>query len=136
MKPVLLLLGDDNAGYAKDERIKALQENVNYDMEIVANADLWALENRIKNEGLELDLILGHSKGRFTSIDCGASGGARIYMENTPEIVRGPVEHCRDEMVPGPYVQTPEEVLSHPEYITRNNRWIEQFLNALLETEG
>ncbi|ADY57118.1 Fe-only nitrogenase FeFe protein subunit AnfK [Syntrophobotulus glycolicus DSM 8271] len=69
MKPVLLLLGDDNKSYANDPRIKALQENVDYDMEIIMNADLWELENRIKNEGLELDLILGHSKGRFISID-------------------------------------------------------------------
>ena len=69
MKPVLLLLGDDNSKYVEDSRIKALQENVNYGMEIITNADFWELENRIKNEGLELDLILGHSKGRFISID-------------------------------------------------------------------
>ncbi|CUH97713.1 Nitrogenase iron-iron protein beta chain [Propionispora sp. 2/2-37] len=69
MKPVLLLLGDDNTAYPNDPRIKELQENVDYNMEIVMNADLWELENRIKNEGLELDLILGHSKGRFISID-------------------------------------------------------------------
>ncbi|MDF2875727.1 MAG: anfK 2 [Sporomusa sp.] len=69
MKPVLLLLGDDNTSYPNDPRIKALQENVDFNMEIIMNADLWELENRIKNEGLELDLILGHSKGRFISID-------------------------------------------------------------------
>lgn len=69
MKPMLLLLGDDNPNYVDDPRIKALQDNVDYNMEIVTNADLWELENRIKNEGLELDLILGHSKGRFTAID-------------------------------------------------------------------
>ena len=69
MKPMLLLLGDDNPNYKNDPRIKALQENIDYDMEIITNADLWELENRIKNEGLELDLILGHSKGRFTAID-------------------------------------------------------------------
>ncbi|GMB01633.1 Fe-only nitrogenase subunit beta [Pelosinus sp. IPA-1] len=69
MKPMLLLLGDDNTSYPNDPRIKALQENVAFDMEIIMNADLWELENRIKNEGLELDLILGHSKGRFISID-------------------------------------------------------------------
>ena len=69
MKPVLLLLGDDNSGYPNDPRIKALQEKVDHKLEIVMNADLWELENRIKNEGLELDLILGHSKGRFISID-------------------------------------------------------------------
>lgn len=69
MKPVLLLLGDDTVTYPDDPRIKELQENVHFKMDIIMNADLWELENRIKNEGLELDLILGHSKGRFISID-------------------------------------------------------------------
>lgn len=69
MKPVLLLLGDDNPNYANDPRVKALQENVDYDMEVITNADFWEMEDRIKNKGLKLDLILGHSKGRFMSID-------------------------------------------------------------------
>lgn len=69
MKPVLLLLGDDNPGYKTDQRIKDLQEKVDFDMEIIMNADFWDLEDRLKNKGLELDLILGHSKGRFISID-------------------------------------------------------------------
>lgn len=69
MKPVLLLLGDDNPNYKKDPRVIALKENVGYDMEIITNADFWELEDRIKNQGLKLDLILGHSKGRFISID-------------------------------------------------------------------
>ncbi len=69
MKPLLLLLGDQNPQYKNDLRIKDLQEKVDFDMQIITNADLWELENRIKNEGLELDLILGHSKGRFVSID-------------------------------------------------------------------
>jgi nitrogenase molybdenum-iron protein beta chain len=69
MKPVLLLLGDDNKNYSKDPRIKELQEKVEYNMEIIQNADLWDLESRIKNKEIDLDLIIGHSKGRFTSID-------------------------------------------------------------------
>ncbi len=69
MKPVLLLLGDDNTGYVKDPRIEELKKNVKHKMEIVTNADFWELENRIKNEGLELDLILGHSKGRFIGME-------------------------------------------------------------------
>ncbi|XBS69693.1 nitrogenase component 1 [Acerihabitans sp. KWT182] len=44
MKPVLLLLGDDNAYYDTDPRVKALQDNVDFDMEIITNADLWELE--------------------------------------------------------------------------------------------
>ncbi|XHR29212.1 MAG: Fe-only nitrogenase subunit beta [Chthoniobacteraceae bacterium] len=71
MKPVLLLLGDDNPSYKNDPRIKALQENVDYKMEIITNADIMDLESRIKNKEVELDLILGHSKGRWTSIDNG-----------------------------------------------------------------
>jgi nitrogenase molybdenum-iron protein beta chain len=70
MKPVLLLLGDENANYKRDPRIIDLQEKVDFDMEIITNADMWELESRIKNNEIELDLILGHSKGRFTSIDC------------------------------------------------------------------
>jgi nitrogenase molybdenum-iron protein beta chain len=68
MEPVLLLLGDDNTQYAHDPRIKALREDLPFSMEIITNADLWDLEKRIK-EGLHLDLILGHSKGRFVAID-------------------------------------------------------------------
>ncbi|WP_320151732.1 Fe-only nitrogenase subunit beta [uncultured Tolumonas sp.] len=69
MKPVLLLLGDDNVYYKEDSRLLALKENVDWDMEVITNADFWELEDRIKNKGLELDLILGHSKGRFVAID-------------------------------------------------------------------
>jgi nitrogenase molybdenum-iron protein beta chain len=69
MRPVLLLLGDDNSGYKDDPRVKELVNNVDFDMEVITNADFWELEDRIKNRGLELDLILGHSKGRFISID-------------------------------------------------------------------
>ncbi|HWQ41579.1 MAG TPA: Fe-only nitrogenase subunit beta [Desulfosporosinus sp.] len=69
MKPVLLLLGDDNVTYQDDPRIKAFQEKVDFDMEIICNSDLWELEDRIKNQGLKLDFILGHSKGRFIAID-------------------------------------------------------------------
>jgi nitrogenase molybdenum-iron protein beta chain len=69
LKPVLLLLGDENGGYAKDPRILQLQESVDHDMEIVCNADLWELESRIKDKKIDLDLILGHSKGRYIAID-------------------------------------------------------------------
>ena len=70
MKPMLLLARRRQPKATRTIRgSRTLQEKVDYDMEIITNADLWELENRIKNEGLELDLILGHSKGRFTAID-------------------------------------------------------------------
>jgi nitrogenase molybdenum-iron protein beta chain len=69
LKPVLLLIGDDNPGYKTDERLIAFKDKVDFDMEIVYNSDMWELESRIKNKEIELDLILGHSKGRFIAID-------------------------------------------------------------------
>lgn len=69
MEPVVLLLGDDNNTYRDDPRIKEFQEKVDFDMQIIMNADLWELERRIKDKEVELDLILGHSKGRWTAID-------------------------------------------------------------------
>jgi nitrogenase molybdenum-iron protein beta chain len=69
MKPALLLLGDDSTQYKDDPRLVAMKENVDWEMEVITNADFWELEDRIKNKGLQLDLILGHSKGRFISID-------------------------------------------------------------------
>ncbi|MDD3484098.1 V-containing nitrogenase subunit beta [Azovibrio restrictus] len=69
LEPVLLLIGDDQGSkYKKDERIKALKEKAHFDMDIVHNADLWELEKRIK-AGLKIDVIMGHSKGRYVAID-------------------------------------------------------------------
>ncbi len=69
LEPVLLLIGDDNSRYKKDPRIKELKEKATFDMEIVLNADLWELERRIKDKEVELDLIMGHSKGRYIALD-------------------------------------------------------------------
>ena len=69
MKPVLILLGDDNPHYAEDPRLKEMKDNVDFDMQIVTNADLWDLDGRLKRGEVELDLILGHSKGRWAAID-------------------------------------------------------------------
>jgi nitrogenase molybdenum-iron protein beta chain len=69
LQPVLLLLGDDNSKYKKDSRILDMQKSVNFDMEVVCNADLWDLEKRIKNKEVEVDIIMGHSKGRYIAMD-------------------------------------------------------------------
>ncbi len=57
--------------------------------------------------------------------------GFQYHLENTPSIIKDLVENCRDEMVPDIYVQTPEELSAHPEYIEQNNRWMNQFLTQL-----
>jgi vanadium-dependent nitrogenase beta chain len=69
LQPVLLLLGDDNKAYAKDPRYKDLEEKANCDIEVVLNADMFELEQRIKDKTIDVDLILGHSKGRYIAID-------------------------------------------------------------------
>jgi V-containing nitrogenase beta subunit len=69
LKPVLLLLGDDNKAYQKDPRIKQLEQRIDFDMEVIWNSDLWELEKRIKNKEIEVDIIMGHSKGRYVAID-------------------------------------------------------------------
>ena len=69
LEPVLLLLGDDNSRYKKDPRILALKDKCTWDMEVVCNADLWELEKRVKDPAHKIDLILGHSKGRYVAID-------------------------------------------------------------------
>lgn len=57
--------------------------------------------------------------------------GFQYHLENTPEIIAGLVENCRDEMVPDLYVQTPAEVLAHPEYVAQDNQWMDMFLTQL-----
>jgi nitrogenase molybdenum-iron protein beta chain len=69
LKPVLLLLGDDNSKYKKDPRVLDLKAKADWDMEVVCNADLWELEKRVKNPDYQIDLILGHSKGRYVAIE-------------------------------------------------------------------
>lgn len=69
MKPVLLLIGDDNPAYKKDPRLAEIKEKADFEMEVVLNADLWELERRLRDKEIELDLIMGHSKGRFVAID-------------------------------------------------------------------
>ncbi len=57
--------------------------------------------------------------------------GFQYHLENTPAIIAGLIENCRDEMIPDKYVQTPAELLAHPEYIEQNNAWVAAFLTRL-----
>ncbi|MDP4177319.1 MAG: nitrogenase component 1 [Bacillota bacterium] len=69
LEPVLLLLGDDNKTYARDPRFEDIKKKANCDIEVICNADLWVLESKIKEKKIDLDLIMGHSKGRYVAID-------------------------------------------------------------------
>ncbi|TWH45619.1 type 1 glutamine amidotransferase [Sporomusa sp. KB1] len=57
--------------------------------------------------------------------------GFQYHLENTVSIITGLIENCRAEMIPDVYVQTPEELLAHPEYIEQSNKWMDMFLTQL-----
>jgi len=57
--------------------------------------------------------------------------GFQFHLENTPEIIGNLVENCRDEMVPGVYVQTAEQMLRHPESVAEDNQLMDMFLTRL-----
>ena len=57
--------------------------------------------------------------------------GFQFHLENTIAIIEDLVKNCSDEMIPDDYVQQPEEVLSHPEYIIQDNQWMAAFLTQL-----
>ncbi|PKM59456.1 MAG: amidotransferase [Firmicutes bacterium HGW-Firmicutes-4] len=57
--------------------------------------------------------------------------GFQFHLENTLPIIEDLIANCGDEMIPGDYVQLPEEVLAHPEYILQDNQWMAAFLDQL-----
>ena len=61
--------------------------------------------------------------------------GFQFHLENTEEIIKNLLKNCEDEMVQGSYVQTPTEMLSHPEYIEQDNQWMDKFLTKLEEMD-
>lgn len=122
MEPVLLLIGDDNTRYKKDPRIKELKETAAFDMEIVLNADLWDLEKRIKDKSVELDLILGHSKGRYIAIDANIPM-VRVGFPTFDRagLYRKPIIGYRGAMELAETIAN--TLFTHMEY-TKNREWI------------
>ena len=122
LEPTLLLLGDDNTRYKKDPRIVALKDRVNWDMEVVCNADLWELEKRVKEDPKKFDLILGHSKGRYVAIDANIPM-ARVGFPTFDRagLYRHPTMGYRGAMLLGE--QIANAMFTHMEY-TRDREWI------------
>jgi vanadium-dependent nitrogenase beta chain len=122
LEPTLLLLGDDNTRYKKDPRILALKERVNWDMEVVCNADLWELERRVKQNPKKFDVILGHSKGRYVAIDANIPM-ARVGFPTFDRagLYRHPTMGYRGAMLLGE--QIANAMFSHMEY-TRDREWL------------
>ncbi len=122
LEPTLLLLGDDNTRYKKDPRIIGLKNTVNFDMEVVCNADLWELERRVKDPSKKYDLILGHSKGRYVAIDANIPM-ARVGFPTFDRagLYRHPTMGYKGAMLLGE--QIANAMFAHMEY-TRDREWL------------
>lgn len=57
--------------------------------------------------------------------------GLQFHLENTLSIIENLIENCKEDMAEGHYVQSPEELLTHPEYIEQDNKWMNEFLTQL-----
>jgi hypothetical protein len=55
----------------------------------------------------------------------------QFHLENNEAILRGLAENCAAELVPETYVQSPGELLAHPEYIRACESWMDEFLTRL-----
>jgi GMP synthase (glutamine-hydrolysing) len=55
----------------------------------------------------------------------------QFHLEMTPETVAGMVEHCGDELVDGPYIQSEAEILDETCCYTANQQVMYQFLDYL-----
>jgi len=57
--------------------------------------------------------------------------GFQFHLETTRESARRLIENCKDELDGSCYVQSEEQILSHPEYFTRINQIMHSVLNAM-----
>lgn len=57
--------------------------------------------------------------------------GFQFHLENTRQIITDLIENCRDEMVPGTYIQSVSEILAGKRFIDQNNQWMLQLLDKL-----
>jgi nitrogenase molybdenum-iron protein beta chain len=116
------MFGDDNGKPKKDSRLRALKETADIDIEVVTNADLWELEKRIRDKKIELDLIMGHSKGRYVAIDANIPM-VRVGFPTFDRagLYRKPLIGYRGAMELGEMIAN--TMFSHMEY-TKDREWI------------
>jgi nitrogenase molybdenum-iron protein beta chain len=122
LKPVLLLLGDDNSAHKKDPRLLELKKRVDWDMQVITNADLWELEKKITSKEVEVDLIMGHSKGRYIAIEAGIPM-VRVGFPTFDRagLYRHPTIGYRGAILLGEAIAN--ALFTHMEY-TKNKEWL------------
>jgi len=57
--------------------------------------------------------------------------GLQFHLETTPETARALIENCREEIVPGPTIQTEQEMLRDPSRFAGINRLMDAVLEHL-----
>jgi GMP synthase-like glutamine amidotransferase len=55
----------------------------------------------------------------------------QFHLEVTPDSIREMVDNCRDELVPGPHIQTEKEILQETRYYKENHELMFRFLDYL-----
>jgi GMP synthase-like glutamine amidotransferase len=55
----------------------------------------------------------------------------QFHLENNEAILQDLVENCAGELTPETYVQSPAEMLGHPEYAGVCEKWMNEFLTRL-----
>lgn len=61
--------------------------------------------------------------------------GLQFHLETTPQAARDLVEHCRDEMILAPCIQTRKEILSaNPAHYQSINDLLDKILTFLMRT--
>jgi len=62
--------------------------------------------------------------------------GLQFHLETTPELANGIVTNCRNELVPSPFVQTEDEILSaSPDRYATVNNLMDRLLAYLLRDD-
>ena len=60
--------------------------------------------------------------------------GLQFHPEVTPELVAAMIEHEKEELVPGPFIQTETTIKNEtPEWINQNKNFINEFVDSFLK---
>ena len=59
--------------------------------------------------------------------------GLQFHLETTPSSAEALVTHCREEIVPGRFIQTEREILGSPDRFERINKIMSDLLDCLAE---
>ena len=62
--------------------------------------------------------------------------GLQFHLDYTAESVRMMLEHCRDELVEAPYVQSPEEMAADPERLDATRDLLYTFMDRMAEANS